>query len=86
MTTKTKVQEAREAIQPAIKALCEMGARCMEQVEDSAGVIVERWLLPNGKSAIVYGTPHWRDVFLPASDENKWDATIAALKKFAASN
>ncbi len=74
---------AISGVKPAIDALIELGARCMEQMTDRAGIVCERWILPNGKSAIVYGTPHWRDVFVTASTADKWSDTIAALRKFA---
>jgi hypothetical protein len=75
--------EAIAGIKPAVDALCELEARCMEQVLDRCGIVCERWILPNGKSAIVYGTPHWRDVFVPVSPSDQWQSTVDALKKFA---
>lgn len=77
-------QEAVAGIQPAVKVLRELNARCMEQIIDPAGIVVERWCLPNGRSAIVYGTPHWRDVFIPASPSPQWDATLEAIRAQAA--
>lgn len=83
MSKKAK-QEAIAGIQPAVKVLRELDARCMEQVIDPAGIVIERWALPNGCSVIVYGTPHWRDVFVPAALSTEWDATLEAVRTLAA--
>lgn len=78
------VNDAKNGIQPAIKALIAQGARCMEQTADKAGIIIERWMLPNGAHVIVYGTPHWRDVFVPIIRNPLWDQTVEAIKVLAA--
>jgi len=84
MSKQTKaLAEAIAGIKPAVEALRALDARCMEQVLDRCGIVCERWILPSGKSAIVYGTPHWRDVFVPVSPAHEWQATIDALTKFA---
>lgn len=77
------LREAIDGITPAVDALRELDARCMEQVTDRCGIVCERWILPNGRSAIVYGTPHWRDVFVSVHPANDWPSTLEALKKYA---
>ena len=64
----------------ARRALSDMQACCVEVTEDKAGILWERWLLPSGKSAVLFSTPSWWDVFLPACDENNVDATIEAVR------
>lgn len=76
-----KVTDAIEGIQPAVKILRELNASCMEQVIDKAGIVCERWLLPNGRHVIVFGTPHWRDVFYPTVGE-KWTDVEKTLREF----
>lgn len=79
-----QVQAAIDGIQPAIEKLRQLEARCMEQVIDNAGIVIERWVLPtSGRSVIVYGTPHWRDVFVPVSDQNNWQHTLNNLEQYA---
>lgn len=83
MTKQSKaLTEAIVGIKPAVTALRELDARCMEQVHDRCGIVCERWILPNGKSAIVYGTPHWRDVFVAVSPSSQWTDTLEALRKY----
>lgn len=85
MAQQTKaLKDAVAGVNPAFEALIDMGARCMEQMTDRRGIVCERWILPSGKSAIVYGTPHWRDVFIAVSGSDKWEATVAALKAYGA--
>lgn len=82
--TKTNpIADAHARCKPGRDALIEAGARCMESVEDRAGIVCERYLLPNGRNAVLFATPHWWDVFVPATDENRIDATIAAIKAAA---
>lgn len=80
-----KLLEAVARLQPAVDALNDMDARQMERVENEHfGIVAERWLLPNGTSCVVFGTPFTRDVYVPAAvDEPTWDETIRALKRRA---
>lgn len=84
--SKKKIREAQERLQPLIDQLRELGARCMEQtIDPEFGMICERWLLPNGKSVVVYGSPDWRDLYLQASPfTNDWDSMFTALREFSA--
>ena len=76
----TAVAEAQEGLKPIIDMLIALGARCMEQVIDRAGVVIERWLLPNGRIIIAFGAPHWRDAFESVAPiDGTWAATFAAL-------
>lgn len=77
------VNEAKAGVQPAIEALIAQGARCMEQTIDKAGIVIERWMLPNNAHVIVYGTPHWRDVFVPIAITPMWSDTVAAIAALA---
>jgi hypothetical protein len=78
MPRKSALTEAINGVAPAIKMLHALNARCMEQVTDDAGIVCERWILPNGRSVVVFGTPHWRNVFMP-SEGDKWTDTERAL-------
>lgn len=82
--TKMKpIHEAYARCEAMRRALNDMHARCMEVTEDKYGILWERWLLPNGKSAVLWATPHGWDVFLPADDGNNIEAAIAAVKRAA---
>lgn len=66
------------------RALGDMQARCMQVTEDEdRGILWERWVLPSGKSAVLWATPHGWDIFLPADDGNNTEAAIAAVKRAA---
>lgn len=76
----TALEEAHKGLRPAVEAVIDHGGRCMEQIEDKCGVVVERWLLKNGASVILFGTPHWRDVFVSvAPGASLWTQTLEAL-------
>jgi hypothetical protein len=79
------IDAAIRGIQPMIAELVQLGASCVQQViEAKGGTVIERWMLPNGTSVVVYGTPVWRDAFLPApSPTNAWSETIAAIRAAA---
>ncbi len=79
----SKVREAYARCKPGRDALVESNARAMECTEDKSGMVWERWLLPNGTSAVLVATPVWWNVFIPATDENSIDATVAAIKAAA---
>jgi len=83
--SRNKVRESQDALRPALDAIIGLGGRCMEQVTDKAnGILVERWLLPNGKSLIVYGTPIWREVFEQIDPIGRaWFDTINGIRRVA---
>jgi hypothetical protein len=83
--SRNKIREAQDALRPALDQIIDLGGRCMEQVTDKAnGILVERWLLPNGKSVIVYGTPLLHEVFeVVAGDGRDWFATINGIRRIA---
>ena len=85
-TQPREVTKAYERCKDGRSALAKLDARCMECTEDKAGIVWERWLLPNGRSAILFATPHWWDVFVPVSPENSVSATVAALGVAAQGN
>lgn len=65
------------------KALREVGG-CMEVTEDPHGIVWERYLLNNGRNAVLFSTPHWCDVFVSVAPlDGSYDGTIAALKAHA---
>lgn len=76
----TALEEAQAGIRPAVEKVIALGGRCMEQTCDRAGIVWERWLLPNGSSVILFGTPHWRDVFVSVAPRaSLWTQTLEAL-------
>lgn len=80
------LNEAVAGIKPIVDKLVseKIGARCMEQVTDKCGVVFERWLLRNGTSVVIFGTPHWRDAFIQAAPgSNTWADTLAAIDRAA---
>lgn len=79
----SKVSDAYGRCKIARNTLSEIGARPMECTEDKCGIVWERWLLPNGTSAILYATPHGWDVFTPVTQDNAIEATVAAIKEAA---
>jgi hypothetical protein len=82
--TKMKpIHEAYSRCEAMRRVLNDMQARCMEVTEDRCGILWERWVLPNGKNAVLWATPHGWDVFLPADDGINADAAIAAVKRAA---
>lgn len=82
--TKMKpIHEAYARCETMRRALSDMQARCMEVTEDRYGILWERWLLPNGKSAVLWATPHGWDIFLPANDGNSTDEAIKAVVRAA---
>lgn len=82
--SKKKLRESQAALQPAIDMLKSVDARCMEQVlEPESGIVCERWLLRNGKSVIAYGTPIWRELFVPCGAGEKWSDTLDGLRAAA---
>lgn len=81
---KAQVAEAYARCETLRRALREVGG-CMEVTEDKAGIVWERYLLNNGRSALLFSTPHWCDVFVSvAPNDGSYDGTIAALKTHAA--
>lgn len=79
--TKMKpIHEAYERCKDMRAALTNMQARCIEVTEDHCGILWERWVLPSGKSAVLWATPHGWDIFLPADESNSTGAAIAAVK------
>lgn len=83
--TKMKpIHEAYTRCEAMRRAFSDMNARCMEVTEDRYGILWERWLLPNGKSAVLWATPHGWDVFLPATNDNSTSASIEAVRSAAA--
>lgn len=83
MRQPSEVTKAYERSKHGREALVAVGGRCMEATEDKAGIVWERWLLPNGTSAVLFATPHWWDVFTPATTENTINATVDAIKAAA---
>lgn len=81
MKKQTKLQKGCESIRPIVEKVMKHGARCMEQLTDKQfGLVMERWLLSNGVSVLVYGGPTYRELFIEAAPfTNSWDALDAAL-------
>lgn len=76
----TKAYERSDALR---QLLLEVGGVCREVTEDKAGILWERWVLPSGTSAILFATPSWWDVFLPAHDGISIDDTFMAVRAAA---
>jgi hypothetical protein len=80
-----KVAEANAGLNRFIGKLVELDGVRMEVVTDKAGIAVERWLLPNGRNVVIFGTPHWRDAFVSgempqnAAEQNTWEASFRGL-------
>lgn len=84
MATKKLMHDTYNRCEPMRKAFSDMDARCMEVTEEKKyGILWERWVLPNGKSAVLWATPFGWDVFLPAGDTNSTEATIALVRSAA---
>lgn len=80
-----KIRAVQKRLQPAFSAIMDSGGQCMEQVLDREnGILTERWLMPNGTSLIVYGTPLFCDVFVSISGGASWQDTIDGIKRAAA--
>lgn len=78
------IDEAYARCEPMRRALNDMQAVRREVNEDKYGIVWERWLLPNGKNAVLWATPRAWDIFLPADNSNNTDAAIAAVTLAAA--
>lgn len=83
MDRNSQVTAAYERSQAGRDALSEAGARCMESTEDKAGMVWERWLMPDGTSAVLVATPMWWNVFTPITPDPTVDATVAAIRAAA---
>lgn len=88
----SKVQQAYAKCKPARDALCKVGGRLMECAEDKAGIVWERWYVQTSGpleiqqeviNVIVFATPTWWDVFIPAVRSNKIDDSVAAILALA---
>jgi hypothetical protein len=73
-----KVTQAYDRCAAVREALSDNG-KCVEITEDKAGILWERYVLHNGRSAILFATPSWYDVFVPATDSVNVGDTIAAI-------
>lgn len=81
---KELVRSAYERCKVLREGLRKLGG-CMEATEDKYGIVWERWLLNNGRNAILFSTPHWCDIFVSvAPDDGTYDGTLAALARFNA--
>lgn len=67
----------------ARRALHLLKATPMECTEDKAGIVWERFVLPTGRSIVLFATPYWWDIFSPISDDGAIKATLEALEKLA---
>lgn len=77
---KEQVRLAYERCETLRRALNKVGG-CMEVTEDKAGIVWERYLLNNGRNAILFSTPHWCDIFVSVAPvDGSYDGTIAALE------
>jgi hypothetical protein len=61
--------------------LSEIGAICMEVLEDKRGILVERWLVGK-RSMILFSTPIWWNVF-PEFEEPFVDRTLEFITQLA---
>ena len=78
------VAQAYERSKIGREALFDLHARAMECTEDKAGIVWERFVLPDtGHSVILFATPSWWDIFATIDSSNMTDATIDALKALA---
>ena len=84
MKGQTEVAKAYERSKPGRDALSEVGARCRESMEDKAGMVWERWLLPDSTSAVLVATPFWWNVFTPITADPTTAATVEAIAGLAA--
>lgn len=77
------VAQAYARCKPARDVLHKV-ARSMECIEDKAGVVTERFCMPDGTSVLLFATPHWWDVYAPITAETGIDATLAKIAEHAA--
>jgi hypothetical protein len=80
--TLSTVAQAYERCRPMRRALAELGARPIERTEDPAGIVWERFVLPNedGTSVVLLATPHWWDLYTPVHIGNDALATVNAAR------
>lgn len=82
MATKEKpIHAACRRAEETRRILAQGGARCIESVQDKSGILCERWIIPGGRSIIVYATPDWHDVYAAITWENdlaKFQADVRA--------
>ena len=78
-----RIQEAYARRKQVFVELLELGATCMECTEDKAGIVWERFMLPNGIPVVVVSTPHWWNIFTEVCSSNMTDHTIDMLRTLA---
>jgi hypothetical protein len=80
----SKVAQAHEKLAETRRVLREAGCMSMELVEDKAGIVAERFVRPgDGKSIVVWATPHWYDAYAPITSENNLSAYLLGIDEFA---
>lgn len=83
---KTLIQEAYVRCTVMRSELTAMNARCAEVTEDKDGILWERWILPNGRHAVLWATPHTWDMFVSATSSLLTADVIAAVRRVGSVN
>ena len=81
----TKTQEALERLRELHGRLTMIGARKLEEVIDrKAGLIFQRWYLPNGTNVVTRASSEGADAFLESTPfVNSWQATFDKLDELS---
>src|SRR5688572_32974733 len=84
--SRSKVLQTYQRMAPATDMLrAELQAHCIDQdIARETGVVIERWMMPNGIIVLVFGRPDMVEVFVPAVPFSaKWDDTLARVRELA---
>lgn len=81
MTTRSKMPAIYKKVKP-IRDVLHAHGRCMEVIEEKHGILVERWVMGNGRNLVLFATPHWYDVFAPLTTHEAVSATHDAIERY----